>query len=80
MRQRIERYAFFWNVKDNEGHLLFHLEGEENKTATLWLDSPQEGQLLVDILRNEDPVYYDEEHELIMTGLEPVGEGEAGGG
>ncbi len=78
MRRKIENYAFFWNVRANEGHFVFQLDENENgsPTATLFLDSPAEGTLLVDILRNESPVYYDEENEIIMTGLEPVGEGE----
>ena len=78
MRRRIERYAIFYNVAANEGHFIFQLDDniEGQSTATLHLDSPQEGTLLLDILRNEQPVYYDEEHEIIMTGLEFTGEGE----
>ena len=37
--------------------------------------SPPKG-LLLDVLRNEKPVYYDTHHGMIMIGLEPVGEGE----
>ena len=72
MRREIERYSFFWNVRANEGHFIFQLR--ESTTATLFLDSPQEGQLLLDVLRNEKPVFFDEEHEIILTGLESVGE------
>lgn len=32
--------------------------------------------LLLDILRNEKPVYWTEEEEILWTGKEPVGEGE----
>ncbi len=74
MRQRIERYAFFWNTNANEGHMLFHFS--DGSTGQAMLDSPQEGSLLLDLLRNEKPVYYDEDTSLIMTGLEPVGEGD----
>ncbi len=42
------------------------------------LDSAQEGLLLLDLLRNEKPVFYDATDDLIMTGMEPVGEGEEG--
>ena len=78
MRRKIERYAIFYNVQANEGHFIFQLDESEYgaATATLWLDSPEEGRLILDILRNEEPVYYDEEHEIILTGLEFVGEGE----
>jgi len=78
MRRRIEKYAVFYNVAANEGHILFQLDDniEGQGTATLLLDSPQEGMFVLDILRNEQPVYYDEEHQIIMTGLEFTGEGE----
>ncbi len=74
MRQIIERYAFFWNTKANEGHM--HFQFSDGSRGQAFLDSPQEGQLLLDVLRNEQPVYYDDAHDMIMTGLEPVGEGE----
>lgn len=79
MRQKIENYAIFYNAQANEGHILFQFDhtAEGANTATLILDSPQEGTLILDILRNEDPVYYDDEHHIIMTGLEIAGEGEA---
>ncbi len=78
MRRKIEKYAIFYNVAANEGHFLFQLDDniEGESTATLLLDSPEEGTLILDILRNEEPVYYDEEHQIIMTGLEFTGEGE----
>jgi hypothetical protein len=78
VRRKIEKYAVFWNVTANEGQIIFQLTEREAGpgTATLLLDSPQEGQLVLDILRNEEPVYYDDEHDLIMTGLEGVGEEE----
>lgn len=78
MRRRIEKYAIFYNVQANEGHILFQLDDniEGQSTATLWLDSPQEGMLILDILRNEQPVYYDEDHQILLTGLEFTGEGE----
>ena len=78
MRQRIEKYAIFYNVQANEGHILFQFDDSVagDSTATLLLDSPQEGTFILDILRNESPVYYDDEHHLIMTGLEFTGEGE----
>lgn len=37
---------------------------------------PARTLLLVDILRNEKPIYWTEEKEILWTGKEPVGEGE----
>ncbi len=78
MRRNIEKYAIFWNAAANEGHFVLQLTEVEDgpPTAMLHLDSPQEGSLILDILRNEQPVYYDDEHGLIVSGMEPVGEGE----
>jgi hypothetical protein len=36
--------------------------------------SPQRTMLLVDMLRNEKPVYRTEGHDILWTGREPVGE------
>lgn len=40
------------------------------------VDSAQELSAIVDILRNESPVSYDPEQEMIGVACEPVGEGE----
>ena len=72
MHRKIEKYSIFYNVQANQGHFIFQLDekSEGESTCTLLLDSPQEGMLILDILRNEDPVYYDEENQIIMTGLD----------
>ena len=73
--QEIESYKLIWSLAANEGRMMYLLVG--GGTAIHNLDSPQEGQLIIDMLRNEKPVYYDAENDLIMTGMEAVGEGEA---
>ncbi len=78
MGKVIERYAFFWNVRDNEGTL--QLQFSDGSGDQVLVDSPQEGLLLLDVLRNEKPVFYDAQHKIVMTGLESVGEGEDVGG
>jgi hypothetical protein len=75
MPTEIHGYAFFWQAKNNEGTLQLKLSNGEG--AQVLVDSAQEGLLLLDILRNEKPVYFDRDNDLIMTGLEPVGEGES---
>lgn len=40
------------------------------------VDSAVEMQMLVDILRNEKPVYFDAQNRQLLTGYEPTGEGE----
>lgn len=75
MHRKIEKYTIFYNVQANEGHFIFQLDKKSKgeSTATLLLDSPQEGTLILDILRNEQPVYYDEENQILMTGLDFTG-------
>lgn len=70
----ILNYSFFWRTKDNQGTIQLALANGQG--ATLTPQTPAEAMLLVDILRNEKPVYYCAEHEMLMTGPEPVGEGE----
>ncbi len=74
MRQEITHYAFFWRPEDNKGRIQFALA--DGTGGQVELDSAQEGLLLLDLLRNEKPVFYDAANDLIMTGMEPVGEGE----
>jgi hypothetical protein len=69
----IESYKITWNVKSDEGIIL--LQTEEG-VEQLLADSAAEAMLLLDILRNESPVFYND--GLLFTGFEPVGEGEGG--
>lgn len=68
------QYAFFARPEDNKGVIQFALA--DNTGGQIQLDSAQEGLLMLDVLRNEKPVYYSAADDLIMTSLEPVGEGE----
>ena len=74
MHVEIKGYAFFWHAGHNEGSL--HLQLADGGSTKVHVDSAQEGTLLLDVLRNEKPVFFDPQNELIMTGMEPVGEGE----
>jgi hypothetical protein len=77
IHRKIEKYTIFYNIEANEGHFIFHLEGKTKgtPTVTLLLASPQEGTLILDILRNEQPVYYDEENRILISGLHFTGIG-----
>ncbi|MEM7132595.1 MAG: hypothetical protein AAF702_40200 [Chloroflexota bacterium] len=72
--KEVIHYSFFWRTEDNTG--VFQLALADGTGGSLEPDSPQEAMLLLDVLRNEKPIYYEAEHQLLMTGLEPVGEGE----
>ncbi len=70
----IEQYAMFWQPEHNVGSI--HLALSDGTGADIKLDSPAEASLLVDILRNESPCYWNVHTGQISTGLEPVGEEE----
>ena len=42
----------------------------------IWVDSVQELSFMVDLLRNEKPIYFDPDTKQLNTSLEEVGEGE----
>lgn len=67
-------YRTLWNATDNHGQLWILFADQTGKLFDT--ETPQEMMMLVDLLRNEKPIYYDHQHNLIMTGIEPVGEGE----
>ncbi len=73
--QEIKCYKLTWRPCDNAGQLHFGLA--DGSGASVPLDTPQEASMLIDVLRHESPVYWDAKHSLMMTGFEPVGEGEA---
>ena len=71
---KIEKYQMAWNAGRNEGMLVLLME--DGHTVNQPIDSAEEGMFLVDLLRNEEPVFYDAASDVILTGFEPVGEGE----
>lgn len=72
--QKIEKYIITYRPTDDAGQL--HLVLKDGTGADLPVDSPAEASFLLDLLRNEQPVFYDAEHMLLSSGMEEVGEGE----
>jgi len=66
-------YRTLWNATDNHGQLWVQFADETGKLFDT--ETPEEMMMLVDLLRNEKPIFYDSKYNLIMTGFEPVGEG-----
>lgn len=69
---KIEKYQMAWNAGKNEGMLMLLLEG--GGTTNLPIDSAEEGSFLLDLLRNDESVMFDDENELILTGFDAVGD------
>lgn len=62
------------HYKNGTSRINLHFEGEDFSHYEN-LDTGR-ALLLLDILRNEKPVYWTDEGEILWTGKEPVGEGE----
>ena len=71
---KIMKYMMSYRPSENAGSV--HLILENGEGADIPIDSPQEASLLLDLLRNESPVFYDSAHQLLTCGIEGVGEGE----
>lgn len=72
--QKVIKYIITYHTPSDAGTL--HLILENGTGADLPIDSPSEATFLMDLLRNEQPVYYDSKNQLLSSGMEDVGEGE----
>lgn len=70
--KEIDTYKIAWNAKAHEGILLLHTT--DGGLEQILMDNPAEAALMLDIIKNEKPVFY--ENGLLFTGFEAVGEGE----
>ena len=72
MAPMIERYKAEWNGGTHKGIIQVEADGNWH---SLELEDPIEFSTIVDILRNEKPLFFKKEFR-IMTYYEEVGEGE----
>lgn len=71
----ITDYQGVWNATPDEGYFWFtYHDGARERTITVDAAS---FSVIIDMLRNEDPVYGDHTRALVMTQAEEVGEEEA---
>jgi hypothetical protein len=72
----IRKYGVAWNSDRKRGHVWFtYYNGERHRTAAWGLDADSI-RILVDILRNEKPVFGDHTTGTVVTSEEEVGEEE----
>ena len=71
-------YSAHWIPSTDEGFLFIqYLDGKKNpKVINIKVNSPQAMLTILDILRNEKPVYLNPTTNAIFTNLELVGEAE----
>ena len=75
MMQKILEYSILFRHQSDSG--MVHLKMADGTGQHFSFHSSQEAMLLLDILRNEKPVFYDQDHEILATGFEEVGEEES---
>lgn len=68
-------YSVHWDLDGHFGKILVSLSNGVRKPVSG--QTPQEMMMLVDVLRHESPVFFDDTANLLMLGSEPVGEAEA---
>ena len=72
--KEVKKYHIGWRHSDHTGTIKMFFAGSGEATAGAL---PYEDfWAMVDILRNEAPVYYDAAAKVLATHHEPVGEGE----
>ena len=67
----IEKYSFYWQINSNQGSL--HLALEDNTGAKVLIDSPQEAYFLLDLMRQSETCYYNEQSNIISTSFKSSG-------
>jgi hypothetical protein len=76
-QQRISWYRAAWSVVQKAGSITLVVAGtSQNHEVHLTGLSPAELHAVLDILRNERPVFWDPQSEMIYTANEIVGEEE----
>lgn len=70
----INHYQAWWDAADNQGYFWFtYFDGDRHRTGPI---QPDNFRILLDLLRNESPVYGDHTVPMVTTQTEPTGEGE----
>lgn len=79
MRYMVLRYGISWATAQRKGYITM-MANDDNEKPTLRFgldpETSEEFLCLVDILRNEKPVFWDDNSATLETGFEPAGEGE----
>jgi hypothetical protein len=70
----VKSYVIFWDIDGHFGNIQLNLSN--NQGFAIGGQTPEEMHMLVDILRNEKPLYFDTTSKLLSTSFEPAGEGE----
>jgi len=79
MRYKVLKYAISWATAQRKGYITLMANDSSGKPTKRFPLSPETSEefiCLVDILRNEKPVFWDDNSATLETDFEPTGEGE----
>jgi len=71
--EMVTAYKAYWRPAENYGVLTVYYDSTFNQQR---IEAPQELTTVVDLLRNEKPVWFHTGTKAVVTGPEPVGEEE----
>lgn len=73
---KVSHYKLKWDLRDQMGSVTLVMMGPEGPTHEIIGLKYEPYMALVDMLRNEKPVFWDAQAEVLSTGSEMVGEEE----
>lgn len=76
MSVQVQKYYARWSPTKHHGYIIIYWEGGSKRFPEGSFTNPVEFQIVVDLLRNESPIWWDEATERLFASQEPVGEGE----
>jgi hypothetical protein len=76
MSVQVTQYYARWAPEKHHGYVAISWSGGSRVFSESSFQNPVEFQIVVDLLRNEKPVWWDEATGRLYASQEPVGEGE----
>ncbi|MDT9546443.1 MAG: hypothetical protein HQ516_04195 [Chlorobium sp.] len=71
----VASYYSRWDIKNHTGRIALY-DSANQEIENHAFSEPAEFQVIVSMLRNEKPLWYETEAKHLRTGNEPTGEGE----
>jgi hypothetical protein len=73
----IGKYICSWHIREGYGRIcLYDKNGGPRGIYKLKCFSPMEFTAMLDLIRNEKPIFYDQDSVVLRTSHEPIGEDE----
>ncbi len=76
MTVEVKSYYARWSPTKHTGYIIIYWDGGSKYFYESSFSTPTEFQIVVDLLRNEKPIWWDDSTERLYAHDEPVGEGE----